>query len=108
VNVRLNRGDVLCSSESAARFLVLDAGVAAGVPSVNGVVMFRGIRRPCSAVAEAETGCDLQGGVRYVDVVTGLVLLCIRPGRGLLSYGGRRLTRESHGRQRPLVAATRS
>ena len=83
-------GDVLCSSDSQARFLVIEVGSATGMPKLGGRRLSRGKPLPCSAV-EAVSGAELQVGRRYADPVTGLTLLCIAPGRGALSFEGRTL-----------------
>ena len=100
----LSCDEVLCSSVSDGRFLVIDPGTASVVPSLNGAAMFRGERQPCSTAVGGAADCELRGGQRYIDVVTGLTLLCIRPGRGRLCYGGRRLTPDVS-RRVPLPAA---
>jgi len=86
-------GDVLCSPVSDARFLVIEPGTAAGMPSLAGVVLSPGEPHPCSKAAEA-TGCDVEGGGRYFDPITELSLLCIWPGRGSLRYEDRELVPE--------------
>jgi hypothetical protein len=88
-------GDVLCSPTSEARFLVIETGAADSPPSVNGAVLAPGERQACSAPGGGSAR-DLQGGKRYVDVVTGLMLLCIHPGRGPLDYEGRQMAPEEH------------
>ena len=98
--------DVLSSSASRARFLVIETGIADGMPSINGgVMMSRGKPQACSTAKGLEADGDLRGGERYVDVVTGLTLLCVRPGRGPLCYDGRRLSLESNRGVRLSVAA---
>jgi hypothetical protein len=99
-------GDVLCSPVSDARFLVIDAGAAIAMPSVDGVPMSRGKLQGCSAAGGAPTGGDLHGGRRYTDPTSGLTLLCIRPGRGRLCHEGRRLIPESNRRTRLPVSAS--
>jgi hypothetical protein len=89
---RLERDEVLRSSVSDATFLVIEPGSADSMPTMNAVAMFKGRLRSCSTTADPATDCDLRGGERYVDVVTGLTLLCVWPGRGVLCYEGRRLT----------------
>jgi hypothetical protein len=85
-------GDVLCSSVSDARFLVIDPAGALRIPSLNGVELFHGKPQPCSMVARFAAGCELQGGRRYADPISGFTLMCIWPGRGSLHYEGRPLT----------------
>jgi hypothetical protein len=85
-------GDVLLSTISDARFLVLDAGTAVRLPSLGGVPLSRGKPQPCSKACCAPPDCEMHGGERYVDPVTRLTLLCIWPGRGPLCYEGRQLT----------------
>lgn len=83
-------GDVLCSPDSQARFLVLEVGSALGMPKLGSRLLARGRPLPCST-AEAVDGAELHVGRRYVDLVTGLTLLCIAPGRGTLRFEGRTL-----------------
>jgi hypothetical protein len=87
--------DVLCSPTSEAQFLVIDPGAANDMPSLNGAVMYPGRPQACSTAADGAAESELRGGQRYVDVVTDLTLLCIRPGSGQLRYQGRSLTPES-------------
>ena len=88
---RLNMYDVLRSSVSDARFLVLDAGTAGGLPSIGGVELFPGEPGACSMARGPAVDDDLRGGQRYIDAVTGLTLLCIQSGHGPLCYQGRYL-----------------
>lgn len=85
-------GDWLLDSVSEARFVVIEPGAAVAMPSLNGVALLHGRPQPCSAVAQARPDCEVQGGQRYVDPVTGLTLLCVWPGSGSISYDGRTLT----------------
>jgi hypothetical protein len=87
-------GDVLCSPESDARFLVIDPGTAVGMPSLAGVTLSPGEPHPCSKVADATTGRDIEGGERYFDPITALSLLCIWPGKGSLRFDDRELVPE--------------
>lgn len=89
---RLRPWDVLCSPASEARFVVIEAGTAKAAPETGGAVMVRGKRQRCSIVEIPAADCDLLGGQRYADPVTGLVLLCVRPGRGPLCYEGRQMS----------------
>ena len=89
---RLNMYDVLRSSVSDARFLILDTGNADGIPSIGGVEMLPGEPGACSLARGPAPDDDLRGGQRYVDAVTGLTLFCIQSGRGPLCYQGRHLT----------------
>lgn len=89
-------GDVLCSTVSDARFLVTDPGAAVGMPTINGVRLVQGTGQPCSNAVHSTGDYELEGGRRYVDRVTGLTVLCIRPGQGSLLYQGRRLSLVSH------------
>ena len=82
-------GDVLCSGTSNARFVVLDGGSAAHLPRLGGAAMARGKRQPCSEPVSGGDQCDLQGGWRYVDPVSGLTLTCIQSGDGALCYEDR-------------------
>jgi hypothetical protein len=106
VTERLNFGDVLCSAVSKARFLVIETFDAVGMPSVDGVATCRGERQPCSSAASSISESGLRGGWHYVDAVSGLRLLCIQPGRGVLSYDGRLLTPLRVLSGRPLAAVT--
>lgn len=86
-------GDVLGNSQAEARFLVIDPGAAARMPSLDGVALCRGNPQPCSKKsALPAVACNLQGGRRYIDELTGLTLLCVWPGEGSLRYEGRRMT----------------
>jgi hypothetical protein len=99
--------DVLCSSVSDVRLLLIEVGAAESMPAVDGVVMVRGTPLPCSIADRSTADGELRAGRRYVDVVSGLTLLCIRPGRGVLCYQGRRLRLErSVRREWPSAAAT--
>jgi len=98
---RLQPGEVLCSTVSGARFIVIRTGTALGMPSIDGVALFRGQLRPCSTMAQLRADCELQGGLRYTDPVTGLMLQCIWPGRGSLRYEGRWLPLEGEEYKRP-------
>lgn len=106
MTTRPDFGEVLCSSVSDARFLVIERGTAEGMPSISDVVMFCGTRQPCSTLGDPDVDCELRGGLCYVDVVTGLTLLCIRPGRGPLCFEGRRLAPSGNGRRRLPAAAS--
>jgi len=66
--------------------MVIAAG-GNGVPSIDDVPMVRGVHQSCSTRAEPSDG--LRGGQRYLDTVSGLSLLCIRPGPGCLTFAGR-------------------
>jgi hypothetical protein len=105
---QLVRGDVLRSPVSDARFLVIAAGRATGMPSLDGVPTVRGTLQPCGAAGDTHAGGELRGGRRYRDVVTGLTLLCIRPGAGSLRYEGRPLIPETNDRTRLPVPASRA
>jgi hypothetical protein len=82
----LRIGDLLASSISDARFLVLNAGSALHTPKLDGVALIGGKRHPCSEAVENTDDCNLRGGRRYTDSTTGLTLLCIQPGCGALHY----------------------
>jgi hypothetical protein len=92
VNDHLSTGQVLRSSVSDAVLLVTDPGRAVERPTIDGVPLIRGGRQPCSKAVHTSGESDLFGGRRYADAVTGLTLLCIRPGRGPVLYCGRQLT----------------
>jgi hypothetical protein len=101
----LHDGGLLCSSPvSDARFLVIHS--PGDMPAIDGSPMVRGVRQPCSAVVRPTSDCDLYAARRYVDAISGLRLLCMRPGRGSLSFQGRPLTQETLPTRR-LVAAGR-
>jgi hypothetical protein len=95
----------LCSSVSEARFVVIET-FGVDMPSIDDVAMFRGTRQPCSTVAHPASDSDLRAGRRYVDAISGLRLLCIRPGRGSLTYQGRPLIPEHGSGVRLALAAT--
>lgn len=99
-------GDVLCNRASNARFMVIDPGGALGMPSVDGIPMSRGTRQPCGAVGEAPPDGEFRGGHRYRDPISGLTLLCIWPGRGVLCYGDRQMTPEPNGGHRSRVSVS--
>jgi hypothetical protein len=82
-------GDVLCSTESNARFVVLDSGCAAQLPRLGGAALVRGEKQACSMPVPSGDQHDLQGGQCYIDQTTGLTLLCIQPGNGALCYEDR-------------------
>jgi hypothetical protein len=88
------RNDVLCSSVSDVRLLVVEVAAADSMPVVDGVAMFRGAPVPCSIANRPTTVGEMRAGRRYTDVVSGLTLLCIRTGRGVPSYQGRQLRLE--------------
>jgi hypothetical protein len=88
---RPRSGDVLWSPAFDARLLVIDPGTAAGMPTIDDVPLVRGRPQPCSKAAGPSGLCQLQGGGRYIDVPTGLTLLCVWPGQGSLRYEGRPL-----------------
>jgi hypothetical protein len=105
VKSRPTVGDVLCSTVSDARFLVTDPGAAVGMPTIKGVPLVRGTRQPCSNAVHSTGDYELEGGRRYVDAVSGLTVLCIRPGQGSVGYQGRRLSPVSHRRTRRATMA---
>jgi hypothetical protein len=108
MNERPGFGDVLCNSLSDARFLVIDPGAAARMPSLDGVALGRGNPQPCSKkLARPAADGDVQGGRRYVDLMTGLTLLCTWPGEGSLRYEGRPMTPDDDTRRRLAPAAAR-
>jgi hypothetical protein len=107
MNERPSTGEVLCSPESEARFLVVDPGAAVNMPSIGELPLVPGARLPCSSNTHARVDRGLYGGRRYVDVVSGLRLLCIRPGRGPLCLEGRVLILEPERRNRVQPAANR-
>ena len=82
------------SAASSLQTVLEDEGYTI-MPVVNGRATSHGRRQPCSQVAEPAVGCDLQGGQRYTDRITGLKLLCIRPGQGPLYCEGRLMTLDS-------------
>jgi hypothetical protein len=86
---RPRTGNILCSGASKARFFVVDGGSAMHLPKLGETDMIRGERQPWSEPVSGRNQCDLQGGWRYVDSMTGLTLLCIQPGDGALYYEGR-------------------
>jgi hypothetical protein len=84
----LRGGDVLCSSVSAARFVVIDAGQAGATPTIDGVPMVPGKPQPCGT-ARLGQALPLRAGARYVDTTTGMIMLCVRSGDGSLECEGR-------------------
>lgn len=101
--VGLNGDDtILRSDRSTARFLVIDSGVAASMPTVDGVTLRADRPLPCSASVIAGDTCDLRIGMIYVDPVTQLRLLCIQSGSGVLACEGRRLLAQPGARRQVL------
>jgi hypothetical protein len=105
MNERPKLGDVLRSPVSSARFLVIDPGTAASMPTIGDVPLVRGRAQPCSAAIEQAGQCELQGGRRYVDVPKGLTLLCVWPGPGSLRCEGRPLATDAYGTRKLLFRA---
>ena len=91
MNERPGFGDVLCTAASDARLLVVGPGAAVRMPSLDGVALRPGKGQPCSKAALFAADCELRGGSRYADPLTGLTLLCVWPGRGALRYDGRQM-----------------
>jgi hypothetical protein len=98
-------GDVLSSNLSEAQFVVLETGDADRMASLDGEPLHRGRRPACSAPVSAGPH-DLCGGRRHLDPHTGLILLCVRPGRGHLNYDGRRLVEMTRTKPQLMAKAT--
>ena len=105
MNDRPKLGDVLRSPVSSARFLVIDPGTAASMPTIGDVPLVRGKAQPCSTAVDSAGQCELQGGRRYVDVRGGLTLLCVWPGLGSLRHEGRVLSTDAYGTRKLLFRA---
>jgi len=78
------------------------------LPTLSGVPLVRGRRRASSSATRSEVDWQLKGGRRYVDVVSGLRLLCIWPGQGWLQCEGRGLIMERDSRDRLVPAMVRA
>jgi hypothetical protein len=96
---RIECGDLLCSPVSTARFIVVAAGTAVEMPTVDGVPLAPSRPQPCAATRRGQP-FPLRGGQRYVDTQTGLIIMCVQPGDGALQYAGRSLTTEHAPRRR--------
>jgi len=108
MNGRPRIGEVLLSPTADARFLVINPGTAMSLPTLSGVPLVRGRRRASSSATRSEVDWQLKGGRRYVDVVSGLRLLCIWPGQGWLQCEGRGLIMERDSRDWPVPAMVRA
>jgi hypothetical protein len=87
----LTCGQVLSSRTSEALFLVLITGTSASMPQLDDVDLVPDSPRPCSMIAGNQQAADYQGGRRYTHPGSGLVLLCVWPGRGVLTHLGSQL-----------------
>jgi hypothetical protein len=86
----MRRGMTLRSAVGTTSVLVLRLGEVTHPPSVDGRVMVPGRPTPCSMRAQRDRWkSGPVAGRRYVDVMTGLMVLCTRSGPGCLSYDGR-------------------
>jgi hypothetical protein len=88
--MKLTPGSRWKSAVSEAEFVLVRAPSAEGELACGGVaVLATSAERP--APGAAPEGESLLGK-RYTDVDTGLEVLCSKPGKGALSFGGRLLT----------------
>jgi hypothetical protein len=86
----LREGQALASASGPGRFIVLSAGTARDMPSLNGRPLVPARPGPCSASPRRRPpGGMLEPGARYVDEPSGLQIMCTEAGRGALSYAGR-------------------
>jgi hypothetical protein len=86
----MRQGATFTSAVGTATVLVLEAGIATHPPTVNGHSMVPGRPTPCGMRERRvrDASGPIPGRV-YIDVPTGLTLLCTRSGVGCLSYAGR-------------------
>jgi hypothetical protein len=85
-------GMTVTSSTGSTSAVVLRLGTATHPPSANGRMMIRGRPTPCSMrVSRGIRAAGTRAGRRYTDALTGLLVLCIRPGPEWLTYEGRRM-----------------
>lgn len=88
----LRVGTILSSEMSAVRFLVTAVGRAISLPTLDGHHLAEGAPRPCSSATRSVGAVELSGGRRYTDKQSGLTLLCVWPGHGVLEYNHRRMS----------------
>jgi hypothetical protein len=102
----LDVGTTLASEICSTRVLVIDAGTATEVPECGDLGMVASRPVPCALAAQAPRQSDgTQAGWRYLDAESGLLLLCIWPGPGILTYQGRPMIRVpfNHGLRKVVV-----
>jgi len=86
----MRRGMTLTSAVGTTSVLVLQLGGATQMPSAGGRPMVPGRPTRCSLRARRDRWpAATVAGRRYVDLPTGLIVLCTRSGPGSLSYEGR-------------------
>jgi len=85
-------GMTLTSPAGSTSAFVLRLGTATHPPSANGRMMIRGRPTPCSMrVSRGIRAIGTRAGCRYMDALTGLLVLCTRSGPEWLTYEGRRM-----------------
>jgi hypothetical protein len=83
-------GMTLTSAAGTTSVLVLRQGVASHPPALGRKAMVPGRPMACGSIARRPRWfAGPVAGRRYVDLPTGLIVLCTRSGRGTLSYDGR-------------------
>ena len=87
-------GQRLESSVGSTCIVVLEPGSATVAPTSGGRPMRPGRYLPCSGTAEyARAAEPAVAGSTYRDPVTGMTVLCVRSGPGVLAVHGRELVR---------------
>lgn len=92
---RLHQGLRLGCRRCTASVVVLSGDALSPPIECCGLSMIAIGPLPCSVSAPAATPAGVSAGRRYHDDASGLALVCVRSGRGPLSYAGQELAAES-------------